>query len=250
MTAPSRIPAFTATTCPTAKAAADAGITAAYVDGNLRVPTGYTNLPYPNGWDDPAAEETLASLTVTGDVAIGNDLAVNTDKATIDGATGNTVIAGTLGVAGNVAVNTDKFTVAEASGNTVVAGTLGVTGALTQTGAATFGGAVKLSDGGTVTQITTIATGVTINKNTGQIVTVSTTLAAGASASFIVTNSAVVDAKAVVVACIGTTSSAGTPTAHVSHVGVGAFTITLRNDHASAALDNTVTINFAVLGGA
>lgn len=102
MTAPSRRPSFTAATCPTAKAAADAGITHAYVDGNLRQPTGYTNLPYPAGWDDPAAEETLASLTVTGDVAVGGDVAVNTDKFTVAAASGNTAVAGTLAVAGNV----------------------------------------------------------------------------------------------------------------------------------------------------
>jgi hypothetical protein len=139
MTAPSRRPSFTEATCPTAKAAADAGITAAYIDGNLRVPTGYTNLPYPNGWDDPAAEETLASLTVTGAVAVGGDVAVNTDKFTVAGETGNTAVGGTLAVTGDVAVATDKFTVASASGNTVVAGTLGVTGAATLTGALAVG---------------------------------------------------------------------------------------------------------------
>ena len=172
------------------------------------------------------------------------------DATVLAPVTGNLAITGTISSTGNLSVNTNKFTVAAATGNTLVAGTLGVTGALTQTGAAAFGAAVKLVDGGTVTQASTIATGVTLNKNTGQIVTVSSTLAAGASASFVVTNSAVLDAKAVVVACVGTTTSAGTPTAHVSNVAAGAFTVTLRNAHASAALDNTVTINFAVLGGA
>ena len=60
-----------------------------------------------------------------------SNIAFNTNKFTVAGASGNTVIGGTLGVVGNVAVNTDKFTVAASTGNTVVAGTLGVTGAVT-----------------------------------------------------------------------------------------------------------------------
>jgi hypothetical protein len=43
------------------------------------------------------------------------------------------VVAGTLNVAGDTKVNTDKFTVDAATGNTVVTGTLGVTGVATLT---------------------------------------------------------------------------------------------------------------------
>ena len=39
-----------------------------------------------------------------------------------------TAVAGTLGVTGDVAVNTNKFTVAGASGNTAVAGDISMTG--------------------------------------------------------------------------------------------------------------------------
>jgi hypothetical protein len=184
MTAPSRRPSFTAATCPTAKAAADASITYAYVDGNLRQPTGYTDLPYPAGWDDPAAEETLASLTVTGDVAIGNDVAVNTDKLTVDGETGNTAIAGTLGVTGNVAVATDKFTVAAASGNTVVAGTLNVTGAVALTATLAVGTNVtmpkEVNHTVSVDRSTTAATaGATLTVTSGGATTGSTDKAGG-----------------------------------------------------------------------
>jgi hypothetical protein len=206
--------------------------------------------------------------TITPQVAsavdIVGDFSVATNKLTVAAATGNTAVAGTLAVTGTSTL-TGVVTHSGAShlvGAVTADAALSVGTTFTATGAAThsstshFVGAVtldaalKLSNGGTVTQITTIATGVTLNKNTGQIVTVSTTLAAGVSASFVVTNSAVIDAKAVVVACVGTTSSAGTPTAHVSNVAAGAFTVTLRNAHASDALNNTVTINFAVLGGA
>jgi hypothetical protein len=70
----------------------------------------------------------------TGTTNISNDVAVNTDKMTVDSATGNTVVAGTLDVTGitslttDLTVNTDKMTVDGATGNTVIAGTLGVTG--------------------------------------------------------------------------------------------------------------------------
>lgn len=50
-----------------------------------------------------------------------------TGAATISGA----LTGGSLVSAGNITINTDKFTVAGASGNTVVGGTLGVTGAVT-----------------------------------------------------------------------------------------------------------------------
>lgn len=102
--------------------------------------------------------------------------------------------------------------------------------------------------GGTVTQASSITTGVTLDKLCGQIVTVSTTLAAAAEADFVVTNSKVA-ATDVVVVCIASTSSAGTPVAVVAAVAAGSFTIRLSNLHASAALDNTLTINFMVLKG-
>lgn len=106
-----------------------------------------------------------------------------------------------------------------------------------------------LVDSGTVTQDTSITTGVTINKTNGQITTVSTTLGAAEEAAFTVTNSTVT-ATSVVVACLAATTSAGTPVAVVTRVAAGSFQITVTNLHAEAALNNTLTINFAVFGGA
>lgn len=99
--------------------------------------------------------------------------------------------------------------------------------------------------GGSVTQATSITTGVTLNSRAGQITTVSTTLAAAAEATFTVTNSTV-SAEDAVTVCIGSTSSAGTPIAVVSAVADGSFNVRLSNLHASAALDNTLTLNFVV----
>ena len=65
----------------------------------------------------------------------------------IDFGTAGTVITGTFGVSSDFAVATNKFTVAGASGNTVVAGTLGVTGATTHTGAVTLSAAIDGANG-------------------------------------------------------------------------------------------------------
>ncbi len=109
-----------------------------------------------------------------------------------------------------------------------------------------FRGTVGSTGRGTVTQITSITTGVTLNTSTGSITTVSSTLAAGAEASFVVTNSKVAATDTVAV-CVGSTSSAGLPAAVVTAVGAGAFTVTLTNLDGAAALNNTVTVNFAVI---
>lgn len=99
--------------------------------------------------------------------------------------------------------------------------------------------------GGTVTQETSITTGVTLSKTNGQITTVVSTLGAGLEARFTVTN-ALVDATDVIV--LGTTyNGAGTPALSVLNTAAGAFDIVITNLHASAALDAVVVINFAVI---
>ena len=106
-----------------------------------------------------------------------------------------------------------------------------------------------MSDGGTVTQITTLATGVTLNTTSGQITTVSSTLAAAGETAFTVTNSKV-STTSVVIAHLASTSSAGTPIVTVTAVAAGSFDVTVANLHASAALDNRMVINFVVIDGA
>ena len=111
-------------------------------------------------------------ITLTaGNDLIGSstsDITINTNKFTVAGATGNTVIGGTLGITGattatglitanggvtlgagddligsstsDITINTTAFTVAGATGNTSVGGTLGITGATTATGAVALNG--------------------------------------------------------------------------------------------------------------
>lgn len=102
--------------------------------------------------------------------------------------------------------------------------------------------------GGTVTQLTNRATGVTINSLCGQITTDSTSLAAEASAVFTVTNSKVA-ATDVVVACIASGSVALNTDVIVSAVAAGSFAITVVNGNVAAGTAETgaIVINFAII---
>lgn len=78
---------------------------------------------------------TIEDVTFDGGVVAGvttltmsSDLTINTNKFTVAGSSGNTVIAGTTSITGDVTVNTNKFTVTASSGNTVIAGTADISG--------------------------------------------------------------------------------------------------------------------------
>jgi len=83
----------------------------------------------------------LSTTSVNIAAASGN-FTIATDKLTVAGASGNTVVAGTLSATGNFAINTNKFTVAASSGNTACAGTLTSTGALNVASSASIVGNV------------------------------------------------------------------------------------------------------------
>lgn len=97
-----------------------------------------------------------------------------------------------------------------------------------------------------VTQITTRATGVTLDSTAGQITTDDTSLAAGADAVFVVTNK-YVTAKTVPVIAPASGQTAGTSIAVVTAVAAGSFSITLTNIHASTADTGAMVINFALV---
>jgi hypothetical protein len=110
-----------------------------------------------------------------------------------------------------------------------------------------FGYKTGVGVGSTVTQITTRATGVTINALSGTITTDSTSLAAAAEATFIVTNSKVAATDVVVVAVKSGGTTAGSTWASVTAVAAGSFSITVANLHASTADTAALVINFAVI---
>lgn len=101
--------------------------------------------------------------------------------------------------------------------------------------------------GGTVTQLTSKSTGVTLNKACGQITTHNAALAAGAEVTFTVTNSTVAATDIPVVA-ISSGGTAGSYGVWATAVAAGSFAITLSNLSAGS-LSQAIVINFAVIKG-
>ena len=107
-------------------------------------------------------------------------------------------------------------------------------------------GSVNLGQG-TVTQATSITTGVTVNAASGVITTVSSTLGALTATSFTVTNSAVVAGSAVVASVEnygGTYVTNGIPIVNVQTVGAGSFIVEIVNVHPTNPLAGVLKIAF------
>jgi hypothetical protein len=101
--------------------------------------------------------------------------------------------------------------------------------------------------GGAVTQATSKATGVTLNKPAGEITTHDASLAGGAEVNFVVTNS-FVGINDVPVIAIQSGPSTGTYIASISGVADGSFTVTLSNVGATAG--EALVLNYAIIKGA
>lgn len=144
-----------------------------------------------------------------------------------------------------VAFSITRATLAAAFG-----GALAVTGALSsassiKSSSATAGVGYATGAGGTVTQLTSKATGVTLNKACGQITLNNAALNAGVEVTFTVTNSAVASSDAVLV----NHSSAGTSGAYMvqaSAIANGSFAITVTNLSAGN-LSEAIVLTFAIL---
>lgn len=101
---------------------------------------------------------------------------------------------------------------------------------------------------GTVTQGTSITTGVTLDAPAGVITTVSTTLAAGASAggTFTLTNSYITTSSVILTNCLqGATGSS--VNALVSNITNGSCDILLTNVGGTTTGAATITIHFLVI---
>jgi len=102
--------------------------------------------------------------------------------------------------------------------------------------------------GGSVTQLTSRATGVTVNALSGTITTVNTSLAAEVSAVFVVTNSEVAIGDVVVVSMRSGSVALNTDVV-VTAVAAGSFSLTVINGNVAAGTAETgaIIINFAVI---
>ena len=100
---------------------------------------------------------------------------------------------------------------------------------------------------GTVTQLTSKSTGVTLNKSSGQITMDAASLGAATNVTFTLTNSTL-SAKDVLILNVSGAATSGAYNCWVSSMGAGSATITLRNISASPLLE-AVVINFAIIHG-
>jgi hypothetical protein len=99
--------------------------------------------------------------------------------------------------------------------------------------------------GGAVTQITSKATGVTLNKRCGQITMNNASLNAAAEVSFTLTNS-VIAATDVVMICIGSGATAGAYNVQCDAVATGSCRISIGN-MSSGSLGEAIVLNFVVI---
>ena len=103
--------------------------------------------------------------------------------------------------------------------------------------------------GGTVTQLTSKSTGVTLNTVSGQITMHNAQLNRNTGVAFTVTNSAVAATDVVIVnIASGATSNAYTAT--IDAVAAGSFSIHLHNHLSGTDLSEAVVLNFVVIKGA
>ena len=140
--------------------------------------------------DVTSAEVLYLDVTTPGTVEASKSIITdaNKDVAGVRNltTTGNAAVGGTLGVAGDVAVNTNKFTVAGASGNTAIAGDISMSG----TGkTADFGGnaikgysATMNAQTGTTYTLAATDNGKVVTLDNGSAITV--TIPAGLVAGF------------------------------------------------------------------
>jgi hypothetical protein len=102
---------------------------------------------------------------------------------------------------------------------------------------------------GTVTQLTSKSTGVTLSKSAGRITMSNAALAGATAVSFILTNTTI-SAKDTLIVNIGsntTGSLAGDYTTYVSYLAAGSALITLRNLSAATSYSEAVVINFSTI---
>jgi hypothetical protein len=105
----------------------------------------------------------------------------------------------------------------------------------------------SLYDNGTVTQLTSITTAVTINAHNGVITTVLTPIAAGGtSAGFVVNNSNVTSSSRILLSCEFPAIGNGIPNAFVTNISNGSFTIRIANGGAFI-LNQAVKVHFMII---
>jgi hypothetical protein len=207
-----------------------------FTDGDINIT--------PNGIGSVVIPMLKATVFDTNVAAAGVTLAGTTLAA--DGT--DTDINITLTPKGTGSVVVSK---ADINGGTVDATTVGATTPAAVTGTdvkATASLGYGTGAGGTVTQLTSKSTGVTLDKLVGQIVTHDESMGNNTSVSFTVTNSLVGANDVVVIHRASGGTGGGVYHAFVDAIAAGSFVVHLHNDH-GGTLAEAITLNFAVIKG-
>ena len=106
-------------------------------------------------------------------------------------------------------------------------------------------GLKPLYNKGTVTQLGSTTTAVTLNASSGVITTFQQTLATGSKSIFTVNNSVVTASSVILVSA--QYGSAAAPLVYVSSISAGAFEITITNPLPSLAMNALVKVHFFIV---
>jgi len=159
-------------------------------------------------------------------------------QSTLTGAANN------YGFYGNIASGTGQYNFfANGTADNYFNGKITCTNAINSS-SATGGIGYTTGAGGTVTQATSKATGVTLSKVCGTITTHAASLAANTAVSFVLTNSVLAATDNMILNIVGGTN--GAYCLGLDAVAAGSCTITLRNLTAGAIAE-AVTIRFTIL---
>ena len=101
---------------------------------------------------------------------------------------------------------------------------------------------------GTVTQLTSKSTAVTLNKSSGRITLNNEALAGNTAVSFTLNNTSISTNDTIIV-CISGGATAAAYTTYVSSLAAGSAVVTLRN-LTGGSLGEAVIINYAIIHGA
>jgi hypothetical protein len=99
---------------------------------------------------------------------------------------------------------------------------------------------------GTVTQLTSKSTAVTLNKSAGQI-TMNNAALTGATAVSFTLNNSYISANDILILNVGSGGTAVAYTVYTSSISAGSAVITLRNMTAATSLSEAVVLNFAII---
>lgn len=183
---------------------------------------------------------------------------VSSNATITGGAISNVTFTGSF--SGITAITSDSFFTSDAAaGLTLTGNELTADGTDTNidvelkpkgTGAVTASGKLGYATGtgGTVTQLTSRTTGVTLNKLSGSITLVSSSIAGHGFEEFTVTNS-FVDATDVIIVNIKSGTTTAQYTTQINGVSAGSFKIAIQNQSNGATPTEAPVLNFVVIKG-